>query len=226
MLAQRMQVLKPSEVIRNRAQAIEINSVLRNTYLLLSLTLAVCTSAAATAVVMQLPPMNIFMFIAGALGFPLLIQFTAKNAMGILSTFGYAIFLGLAAAPLVGFALNINPMLVVQAVGLTAVTVVGLSMYTIVRKEDFSWLGQFLMIGTIAVIGIIVLSFFVDMSPFSMLISAFMVILASAMILFQTSQIVLGGEKNYIIATASLFASIWILFMNILSLLLAFSGNE
>lgn len=128
--------------------------------------------------------------------------------------------------PIVAIYLKINPMIVAQALTITAATFVGLSMYTIVRRTDFSWLGQFITVAFFVVIGIVILSFFVNLTPFALMISGFMVIVACALILFQTSQIVLGGERNYIIATITLFMSIYILFMNLMHIIGLFGGDE
>ena len=220
-----MQLLAASQVIRTREQAIEVNSVLRNTYMLLALMIGVCAGTAWVGIRFG-NPLNFWLLIIGIFAFPFAIQATARSAIGILLCFGYAAFLGLAAEPLVGQVLQTSPFLVAQALGITAATFVGLSMYTIVRRADFSWLGQFLTISVFAIIGIIVLQFFVNLQPFELLISAFMIIFASALILFQTSQIVLGGERNYIIAATTLFVAVWTLFMYILSLLSMFSGRN
>ncbi|MYD44786.1 MAG: FtsH protease modulator YccA [Gammaproteobacteria bacterium] len=221
-----MPLIAASQVIRTREQAVEINSVLRNTYMLLALMIAVCAGATVIAVQMNwLPPF--WIMLVGIFALPFAIQATAQSPVGLLLSFVYAAFLGWIGAPLIAAVLQINSMLITQALGITAATFVGLSMYTIVRRADFSWLGQFLTISMFAILGVIILKIFgVDFSPFEMLISGFMIIFASALILFQTSQIVLGGERNYIIAATTLFAGLWILFMYILQLLAIFSGRE
>ena len=220
-----MPLLAASQVIRTREQAIEINSVLRNTYMLLALMIAVCAGATVVAIrVDWLPPF--WLMLVGIFALPFAIQATARSPIGLLLSFVYAAFLGWIGAPLIGAVLQINPILVTQALGITAATFVALSMYTIVRRADFSWLGQFITVGVIAVVGIFLLSLFTDLGRFMLLISAFMIILASALILFQTSQIVLGGERNYIIAATTLFVGLWILFTYILSLLAMFTGRE
>ncbi|MYF02328.1 MAG: FtsH protease modulator YccA, partial [Gammaproteobacteria bacterium] len=218
--------LAASQVIRTREQAVEINSVLRNTYMLLALMIAVCAGATVIAVQMNwLPPF--WIMLVGIFALPFAIQATARSPIGLLLSFVYAAFLGWIGAPLISDVLQINAMLITQALGITAATFIGLSMYTIVRRADFSWLGQFLTISSFAILGVIILRLLgVDFSPFEMLISAFMIIFASALILFQTSQIVLGGERNYIIAATTLFAGLWILFMYILQFLAIFSGRE
>ena len=114
--------------------------------------------------------------------------------------------------------LQVNPGVVLQSLAMTAAAFVGLSIYTIFTRTNFNWLGQFLAVAFFIVVGIIVASIFFDLSAFSLLISGLMVFVACALILFQTSRIVLGGETNYIIAANNLFVSIYILFMNLLSI--------
>lgn len=220
-----MPILAASQVIRNREQAIEINSVLRNTYILLAMMIGVCAGAAMVAIQLKIF-LNFWVLLVGIVAFPFAIQATARSILGLFLSFGYAAFLGLIAAPFVSVVLSINAMLVVQALAITAATFVGLSMYTIVRRADFSWLGQFLTVSMFVILGLIVLRLFVDLSPIEMMLSGFMIIVASALILFQTSQIVLGGERNYIIAATTLLAALWMLFMHILSLLAMFSGRD
>ena len=221
-----MPLIAASQVIRTREQAIEVNSVLRNTYILLALMIAVCAGATVVAVHMPFRPPFLVLLI-GIIGLPFAIQATARSAIGLLLSFVYAAFLGFWGAPLIVLVLQINPMLITQALGITAATFVGLSMYTIIRRADFSWLGQFLFVSVFAIIGIFILSLFVRFGePIQIVISAFFIIFASALILFQTSQIVLGGERNYIVAATTLFAGLWILFMYILQLLAIFSGRE
>ena len=213
-------------VVASRAQAIEVNSVLRSTYLLLSAILGFSAVVTMVSIAARVPYMGFFPYLIGFFGLTFIVHKTAHSVWGLFWTFVYAGFLGVAMAPILAIYLNINPMLVVQALALTASTFVGLSLYTIVRKADFSWLGQFIFIAMMVILGVIVLSFFVDMSPLSIVLSAFMVIVCCALILWQTSAIVLGGERNYIIAAVSLFTSIYILFMNLLSLLSIFGGEE
>ena len=220
-----MPLLAASQVIRTREQAIEVNTVLRNTYMLLAMNIAVCAGAAWVGIQLGLY-LPFWLLLIGVFGFSYAIQKTARSVVGLLLSVGFAAFLGIVSAPLLALVLKIQPVLVAQALGITAATFVGLSMYTIVRRADFSWLGQFLTVSMFAILGIIVLSFFTDITPFQLLISAFMIIVASAMILFQTSQIVLGGERNYIIAATTLFVAVWTLFMHILSLLAIFSGRN
>ena len=207
-------------------QAIEVNDVLRNTYLLLSATILFSAVAAGFAIALRVPYMGFLPYIVGFFGLSYLVNRTADSAWGLLWTFVFAGFLGVAMGPIVGFHLAVHPIIVVQALSVTAVTFVGLSMYTVVRRKDFSWLGQFLTVAFFVIIGVIVLSFFFDLSPFILLLSGFMIFVACALILYRTSAIVLGGEDNYIRATVDLFVSIYLLFMNLLSLLSIFGGDD
>ncbi|MCY3885078.1 MAG: Bax inhibitor-1 family protein [Gammaproteobacteria bacterium] len=212
--------------IRSPAQAIEVNSVLRSTYLLLSATIGFSAVCATVAIYARLPFMNPLLYFAGIIGLSIVVHMTARSVWGLFWTFVYTGFLGVALGPIVSIYLSINPMIVAQALALTAATFVGLSLYTIVRRTDFSWLGQFITVSIVVIVGIIIMSFFVNLTPFALMISGFMVIVACAMILWQTSQIVLGGERNYIIATVTLFTSIYILFINLLQIIGIFGGDD
>lgn len=212
--------------VASGAPAIEVNSVLRQTYLLLAATILFSGAAASIAIYLRLPYMGFVPYIIGLFGLSWIVNYTANSVWGLFWTFVFAGFLGVAMAPIVGYHLATHPIIVVQSLAVTAVTFVGLSMYTIVKRTDFSWLGQFLTVAFLVVLGVIVLSFFVDLSPFAVVIMGFMVFIACALILFRTSQIVLGGETNYIRATVDLFLSIYILFINLMSLLSIFGGDD
>lgn len=212
--------------IRSPAQAIEVNNVLRATYLLLSATIGFAAICATAAIYARLPFMNPLLYFGGFIGLSILVHMTARSVWGLFWTFVFAGFIGVALGPIVAIYLKVNPMIVAQALALTAATFVGLSLYTIVRRTDFSWLGQFLTVACFVIVGIVILSFFVNLTPFALMISGFMVIVACALILFQTSQIVLGGERNYIIATITLFTSIYILFISLLQIIGIFGGDD
>ena len=207
-------------------QAIEINGVLRNTYLMLGLSIGFAALVSFVAMALGIGMMNIFIYLIGFFGLSFAVQKTADSVWGLVWSFVFAGFLGLAIAPILGYYLAVHPSLVVQAFALTSAAFFALSAYTIVRRTDFSWLGSFLTVSFFVVIGIIALSFFISMSPFVMLISMFMIVVACALILYQTSAIVLGGERNYIVAANQLFVSFYILFVNILSLLGIFGGDD
>ena len=159
-------------------------------------------------------------------GLSYLVNKTANSVWGLFWTFMFTGFIGFAAGPIVGYYLAVHPGVVAQALGVTAATFFGLSLYTITTKKDFSFLGSFLIVGFFVVIGVIICSLFFDLSAFAAAISGMMVLIACALMLYQTSQIVLGGETNYIIATNNLFVSIYLLFMNLLSLFGIMGGDD
>ena len=207
-------------------RAIEINGVLRNTYILLGLTIAFAAFAVYVAITLGLPRLNIFIYLIGFFGLSFAVQKTADSVWGLVWSFAFAGFLGMAVAPMLYYYLAVNPWLVVQAFGLTAAAFFALSAYTIARRKDFSWLGSFLTVSFFVAIGILVMSIFVNLSPFALIISGFFCVVACALILWQTSNIVLGGERNYIIAANTLFVSFYLLFMNLIQLLGIFGGDD
>ena len=210
---------EPLGPIVDAGLAIELNKVLRSTYLLLAMAIGFAALTAFVGIVMGLPFMGFWPYLIGFLGLSWAVNKTANSSWGIVMTFVFTGFIGLAMAPILNVYLQVNPGIVVQSLGMTAATFVGLSIYTIFKRTNFSWLGQFLTVAFFIVLGIIITSIFVDLSVFTILISGLMVFIACALILYQTSRIVLGGETNYIIAANNLFVSVYILFMNLLSIL-------
>lgn len=209
---------EPLGPIVDAGLAIELNKVLRSTYLLLAMAIGFAALTAFVGIVMGLPFMGFWPYLIGFLGLSWAVNKTANSSWGIVMTFVFTGFIGLAMAPILNVYLQVNPGIVVQSLGMTAATFVGLSIYTIFKRTNFSWLGQFLTVAFFIVLGIIITSIFVDLSVFTILISGLMVFIACALILYQTSRIVLGGETNYIIAANNLFVSVYILFMNLLSI--------
>ena len=216
----------PRVLVQDTRTAIEINGVLRSTYMLLAMTIGFAALTAAVGMALQLPFMGIIPYLIGFFGLSWAVNKTANSSWGLVWTFAFTGFIGIAIAPILNVYLSVHPGAVIQSFAITAATFVGLSMYTIVSKKNFSWLGQFLTVAFFVVIGLIVASIFFDMTPFSLMISGFMVFVACALILYQTSAIVLGGESNYIIAANSLFVSIYILFMNLLSIFGIMGGDD
>ena len=212
-------MVDPRSYVATGAYAVEVNKVLRNTYVMLGLTIAFSALASAFSMSIGTPNMNFVVYLVGFFGLSWMVNKTANSVWGLFWSFVFAGFLGFAMAPFIAYFIAVKPMLVVQSLGLTAATFFSLSAYTIVRQKDFSWLHQFLFISFFVILALIVLSFFIDMSVFSAVISAFCVIVASALILWQTSAIVLGGERNYIVAANTLFVSVYMLFIHLLALL-------
>jgi modulator of FtsH protease len=199
--------------------------VLRNTYMLLGMTLAF--SAVTAFLNMNGTHPGFLITIVGYIGL-LFATYKLKNSpWGIVTTFALTGFMGYTLGPIIGaFVAAGASQIVAQALTLTAVAFVGLSATAIITKKDFSFLSSFLTAGAFVLIGAMLLAFFMESSALHLAVSAGFTIFASIMILFETSQIIKGGERNYIIATVGLYVSIYNLFVSLLHLLSAFSGDD
>lgn len=208
---------------------ISTNKVLRNTYALLSLTLLFSALMAAFAMVTQAPPLNWMIVLVGYFGL-LFTTFALRNsAWGLVSVFALTGFMGFTLGPILSFyigAFSNGAELVMMALGGTGVMFLGLSAYALTTQKDFSFLRGFLLAGIlVAFVGAIIAIVF-SIPALSLAMSAAFVVLMSALILYQTSEIINGGETNYIMATITLYVSIYNLFTSLLHLLAAFSGER
>ena len=200
---------------------IEINSVLRNTYMLLGMTLLFSAATAGVAMALQISQMTALVLSLVGFGLLFVVHKTADSAKGLVAVFAFTGVLGAALGPMLNhyLALANGPSLVMQALGGTAVVFFALSGYVLTTRKDFSFMGGFLMVGLIvAVIASIALIFF-NAPAAQMALSAVIVLLMSGFILFDTSRIIHGGETNYIRATVSLYLNIYNLFTALLHLL-------
>jgi len=206
---------------------IVINRVLRNTYLLLGMTLAFSSVVTMTAVATGAPYLGFFPTLIGFFGLLFLVHRLANSVWGLPAVFLFTGFLGYTLGPLLNVYLNLpnGPALVGQALAMTAGAFVGLSLYALVTRKDFSFLSGFLVAGFFVVLGALLLNYFTDIGGLSLVISGAVVLLASALILFETSNVIHGGETNYIRATVGLYVSIYNLFASLLHLLGAFSED-
>jgi modulator of FtsH protease len=153
---------------------------------------------------------------------------TADSALGLLMVFLFTGFIGFYVGPVISLYTSLpgGSSAVVSALGLTAVAFLGLSGYALVTKKDFGFMTGFITVGMWVLLGAIVLGLVFDLGAVRLAISAGVVLLMSALILWQTSAIIHGGETNYIRATATLFMSIYNLFMSLLHLFMAFGGDD
>jgi modulator of FtsH protease len=198
---------------------VEINNVLRNTYLLLGMTLAFSAAMAAFAMAIDAPYLGLWTLLGWA-GLLFLVYKTANSAWGIASVFAFTGFLGFTIGPVIEMFMSLpnGGQVVTMALGSTAAAFVGLSAIALVTRKDFSFMGNFLMVGALVLFAVVMLSWFLDLSAFYGAIGAAVVLLMSGMILYQTSAIIHGGETNYILATTSLYMSIWNMFQWLLIL--------
>jgi len=211
-----------------QVSVLETNRVLRNTYMLLSMTLLFSAAMAGVSMALKLPYFGPWVTLGVYFGLLFLTAKMRNSAAGIVCVFALTGFMGLTLGPLLSAYMQSmanGGELVMTALGATGLIFLALSAYALKSKRDFSFMGGFLMVGMIGLLGVIVLGLFVDLSAFQMAISTGIVLLMGAMILFQTSEIIHGGETNYIMATVSLYVSIYNLFVNLL-MLLGIGGEE
>ena len=196
------------------------NKVIRSTYQLLSMTLVFSAFAAYLSIAMQASQgMGLVATIAGIVMLWFVLPRTANSATGIPVIFLITGLLGFGVGPMVAYYLAVNPSIVMTALGGTGVIFLGLSGYALTTRKDFSFMGGFLMVGMLVIIGASLLNIFMGIPALSLTVSAAVIMIMSGFILYQTSAIIHGGETNYIMATASLFLSLLNMFTALLHLL-------
>ena len=213
-----------STVVRSRESALQTNKLLRNTYVLLAMTLGFSALTAGVSMVFNLPHPGIIITLIGYFGLLFLTAKLRNSVWGIASVFALTGFMGLTLGPIVNAYLGLpnGPQIVMQALGATGIVFLGLSAYAIKSEKDFSFMGGFLFVGILVGLA----AFFFNMPGLSLAVSAMFVLLMSGLILYETSNIIHGGETNYIMATVTLYVSIYNLFTSLLHLIGAFSGND
>lgn len=212
---------KPVMTSASLGTGVEINKVLRNTYMLLGMTLLFSAFTAGVAMALQISQTTALILSLTGFGLLFVVNKTADSGKGIVAVFAFTGVLGAALGPMLNFYLGManGPGLIMQALGGTAIVFFALSGYVLTTRKDFSFMGGFLMVGMIvAVVASIALIFF-NVPAASMALSALIVLLMSGFILFDTSRIIHGGETNYIRATVSLYLDIYNLFTALLHLL-------
>ncbi len=210
------------------AQPRDVSRVLRNTYALLAMTLAFSGLVAFVSQQMRLPYPNIFVVLIGFYGLFFLTVKTRDSGWGLVSTFALTGFMGYTLGPILNMYLGLpnGGSVIASAAGMTSLAFFGLSAYALISRKDMSFLSGFLMAGFWILLGAVVLSFFVQISGLQLAISAGFVLFAAAAILFQTSAIVHGGEDNYIMATITLYVSIYNMFISLLQIFGFASNND
>jgi len=207
--------------------ALATNKVIRNTYLLLAMTLAFSALTAAASMAMKLPHPGLVITLVGYFGLLFLTTRFRDRAVGLAFVFGLTGFMGYTLGPILNAYLGMpnGPQLVMTALGATGAVFLGLSGYALTSRRDFSFMGGFLMVGILVAFLAGLGAIFFDMPVLSLAVSAMFVLLMSGLILYQTSNIIHGGETNYIMATVTLYVSIFNLFTSLLHLL-GFANRE
>lgn len=207
--------------------ALAVNKVLRNTYTLLAMTLAFSAVVASVSTMMNWPHPGLILTLVGYFGLLFGVYKTKDSAMGIVFTFGLTGFLGYTLGPIINMALQVGGgEIVATALGGTALTFFATSAYVLTTKKDMSKLGGLVTAGIIMVIVASLANLFFQMPALQLALSAIMIPLMAMLIMWQTSDIINGGERNYILATVTLYVSIYNLFVNLLMLLMAFNGDD
>ena len=214
------------QIARSQESILEVNKVLKNTYLLLAMTLAF--SAVTAALSFNAPVMSPWIVLIGAYGLLFATHALANSAWGLLTTFGFTGFMGFTIGPLMGYLFSTQggSDLVMTALGGTAFIFLGLSGWVLVSRKDFSFLQGFIAAGFFVLLAAIIISLIWPMPALQLAMSVGFMFFSSAVILMQTSEIIHGGERNYIRATITLYVSLYNIFMSLLHLLMSFSGDD
>ncbi len=204
------------------------NRVIRNTYLLLSLTLLFSALTAGASVALNLPHPGIIITLVGYFGLLFAIHKMQNSGVAVGLVFALTGFMGYTLGPIISRYLGLpnGGEIVMQAMAATAVIFVGLSAYALTTKKDFSFMGGFLTVGILLAFIAGLATLFFEIPALSLAVSAAFVLLMSGLILYETSNIIHGGETNYVLATVTLFVSIFNLFTSLLQLLGFANSNE
>jgi len=204
------------------------NKVIRNTYLLLSMTLLFSAATAAVSVALKLPHPGMIITLVGYFGLLFLTTKFRDSTLGLGMVFALTGFMGYTLGPIVShyLALPNGGQIVATAMGLTGAIFLGLSGYALTSRKDFSFMGGFLAVGILVAFLAGLGAIFFEIPGLSLAVSAIFVLLMSGLILYETSNIIHGGETNYIMATVTLFVSIFNLFTSLLHLLGFISSDD
>jgi modulator of FtsH protease len=216
-------------VTRTSGMSLEINKVLKNTYLLLSATLVFSAVMAGVSMSMNAAHPGFLIWIVVTFGLLFGVHKTAESSMGIVLTFAFTGWLGFTLGPILTMYATVHGSgIIMQALGGTGLIFFALSGYVLTTKKDFSFLRGFLFAGLMVVIFSMVLywvasAFFgVQISGLSLAISAVVILLMSGFILYDTSSIIRGEQTNYVMATVSMYLNLYNIFIHLLHLLSAF----
>jgi len=211
-----------------QASPLSTNKVIRNTYALLSMTLIFSAITAGVSMALSLPHPGILLTLAGYFG---LLFATAKfrnSAVGLLCVFALTGFMGYTLGPILTTYLSLanGGQIVMTAMATTGVLFLGLSAYALTSRKDFSFMGGFLVAGIVVAFVAGLGAIFFEIPALSLAVSASFVLLMAGLILYETSNIIHGGETNYVMATVTLYVAIFNLFTSLLHLLGFMNGQE
>ncbi|MBX3647146.1 MAG: Bax inhibitor-1/YccA family protein [Rhodocyclaceae bacterium] len=210
------------------ATTLASNKVIRNTYMLLSMTLVFSALAAGASMALKLPHPGLILTLGGYFGLLYLTSKFRDRGVGLLFVFALTGFMGYTLGPILNAYLGLpnGAQTVMTAMGATGAIFLGLSGYALASRKNFSFMGGFLMAGILVAFLAGLGAIFFELPGLSLAVSALFVLLMSGLILYETSNIIHGGETNYIMATVTLFVSIFNLFTSLLHLLGFANGND
>lgn len=209
--------------------AVAMNQVLRNTYALLSMTLLFSAVMAGVSMALNWPYPGMMITLVGYFGLLFLTTKLRNSAWGILSVFALTGFMGVTLGPIINYYLyqfGNGTEIVMMALGGTGVIFLAMSGLALTTKRDFSFMGKFLMIGILVAFLAGLGSIFFQLPALGLAVSSMFVMLMAGLILYQTQQIIKGGETNYIMATVTLFVSLFNLFTSLLHILGFAMGDD
>jgi len=215
-------------VSRSQAAVFATNKVIRNTYTLLSMTLLFSAMTAGLSMALNLPHPGLLLTLVGYFGLLFLTSKFRNSSLGLLFVFALTGFMGITLGPIVNAYLSTanGGQVVMMAMGATGVTFLGLSAFVLTTRKDFSFMGGFLMVGIIVAFLAGLGAIFFEVPALSLAVSSMFVLLMAGLILYETSNIIHGGETNYIMATVTLFVAIFNLFTSLLHIFGFMSGDE
>ena len=221
--------------VGSNAPSVDTNTVLRNTYWLLALSMLPTIAGAFVGMQMNFiglfkaaPIMTPLLMFAAMIGSLFIVTRLRNSGWGVVALFGFTFIAGLMLTPILTVAggLRNGGQLVGLAGGMTAAIFFAMAAIATVTKKDFSFMGKFLFIGMILLIIASLANLFFQVPAFSVALSGIAVLIFSAYILYDISNIVRGGETNYIMATMGLFLNVYNIFISLLNILMFFTGQR
>jgi modulator of FtsH protease len=227
-MLQKNDLLVKAPVTLTAEGALATNKVLRNTYMLLSMTLLFSALTAGFAMATNAPPLHWLITLGGYFGLLFVVTRLRDSAWGLAAVFALTGFLGYTLGPILNAYLSLpnGSQVVMTALGGTGAIFLALSGYAVVSRKDFSFMGGFLMVGILVAFLAGLGAMLFNIPTLSLAVSGMFILLMSGMILWQTSEIIHGGETNYIMATVSLYITIFNLFISLLQILGIMSGDD
>lgn len=218
-----MTVITRDGVVVNAAStSLSAERVLRNTYLLLSATLLFSAACAGTAMALALPYPGILLTIVGYYGLLFAIEKFKTSAWSVALVFALTGFMGYTLGPILSHYIKAVPnggSVVMTALGVTGGAFLALSAYAVTSRRRFTFMTSFLVVGSITAFLLGLVAIFFHLSGLSLAVAGLFTLLSSGIILWETGEIVNGGETNYVLATVTLYVSIYNLFLSLLQLL-------